>query len=83
MSVPFCDKSVPEAGCASKVNDVAVRASSYGMDSVIVDGMDVLAVREAVQKAVAKARKGEPMLIEARESTAQKKKRQNGRNAAP
>jgi 2-oxoisovalerate dehydrogenase E1 component len=66
MSVPFCDKSVPEAGCASKVNDVAVRASSYGMDSVIVDGMDVLAVREAVQKAVAKARKGEPMLIEAK-----------------
>ena len=35
------------------------------MPGEIVDGMDVLAVHEAVQKAVARARKGEgPSLIE-------------------
>ncbi len=57
MSVPF--KTV------SSCCDVARRADAYGIPGVIVDGMDVLAVRGAVAEAVARARRGEgPSLIE-------------------
>ena len=57
MSVPFKK--------ASKVEDVAVRASAYGMPGEVVDGMDFFAVRSAVRKAVQQARRGEgPSLIE-------------------
>ena len=67
MSVPFHKKSVDDAGRASKIEDVADRASAYGIPGRIVDGMDVLAVREAVLKAVERARKGKgPTLIEAK-----------------
>ncbi|MGB9586824.1 MAG: alpha-ketoacid dehydrogenase subunit alpha/beta [Armatimonadota bacterium] len=67
MSVPFHDKSVPDAGQASKIENVADRASAYGIPGEIVDGMDVLAVREAVLRAVERARRGEgPTLIEAK-----------------
>jgi len=46
---------------------VADRAAGYGMPGVSVDGNDVLAVHQAVQAAVARARAGEgPTLIEAR-----------------
>jgi pyruvate dehydrogenase E1 component alpha subunit len=52
---------------ASAIYDVAQRACAYDMASESVDGMDVLAVREAVGRAVKLAR-GEhhPTLIEAR-----------------
>ncbi len=44
---------------------VAARAASYAMPGVRVDGMDPLAVYEAVKTAVARARRGEgPSLIE-------------------
>jgi TPP-dependent pyruvate/acetoin dehydrogenase alpha subunit len=44
---------------------LAQKALAYGMEGVRVDGMDVLAVYSAVQKAVEKARSGEgPTLIE-------------------
>ena len=67
MSVAFHDKSVPDAGQASKIKNVADRASAYGIPGEIVDGMDVLAVREAVLRAVERARNGEgPTLIEAK-----------------
>jgi len=57
MSVPFCK--------ASKCPDIAQRASAYGIPSVVIDGMDVTAVREAVALAVERARRGEgPTLIE-------------------
>jgi pyruvate/2-oxoglutarate/acetoin dehydrogenase E1 component len=57
--VPFCN--------ASALLDIADRACAYGMASEVVDGMDVLAVREAVNKAVEKARAGNgPTLIEAK-----------------
>jgi TPP-dependent pyruvate/acetoin dehydrogenase alpha subunit len=49
------------------VEHIADRAAAYGMPGVIVDGNDVLAVREATRAAVARARGGEgPTLIEAK-----------------
>ena len=45
--------------------DVAVRKNAYGIAGEIVDGQDVLAVYEAAQKAVDRARAGEgPTLLE-------------------
>jgi pyruvate/2-oxoglutarate/acetoin dehydrogenase E1 component/TPP-dependent pyruvate/acetoin dehydrogenase alpha subunit len=59
MSVPW--KHV------TKLPDVANRACAYGIPGVVVDGMDVLAVRAATAEAVARARRGEgPTLIEAK-----------------
>ncbi|MCE5198567.1 MAG: dehydrogenase E1 component subunit alpha/beta [Armatimonadota bacterium] len=67
MSVPYHQKCVDAAGQASKVDHVVDRAAAYGIPGEIVDGMDVLAVREAVKKAVENARKGAgPALIEAK-----------------
>lgn len=49
----------------SLVEDVADRAAAYGVPGRVVDGMDVLAVREAAEAAVAAARAGEgPTLLE-------------------
>ena len=56
--------SVPIEHAAAKL-DIADRACAYDMSGEVVDGMDVLAVREAVQLAVDKARQGAgPSLIE-------------------
>src|SRR6186997_3679069 len=47
------------------IDDVADRAHSYGFDGVAINGNDVLAVYQATQGALARARKGEgPTLIE-------------------
>ena len=52
---------------STAVKDIAVRAQGYNMPGVIVDGNDVLAVYEAAQAAVARAKRGEgPTLIEAK-----------------
>ncbi len=52
---------------ASAINDIAERACSYDMPNEVVDGQDVLAVREAVAQAVQRARAEHvPTLIEAR-----------------
>ncbi len=52
---------------ASAIYDVAQRACAYDMASETVDGMDVLAVREVVGRAVDLARReSQPTLIEAR-----------------
>jgi len=52
---------------ASSVNDIAERACSYDMPNEVVDGQDVIAVREAVTRAVARARgENTPTLIEVR-----------------
>jgi TPP-dependent pyruvate/acetoin dehydrogenase alpha subunit len=54
---PFSDTSA--------IEDIATMAQSYNMPGEIVDGMDVEAVHEAMQKAVDRARAGEgPSLIE-------------------
>jgi TPP-dependent pyruvate/acetoin dehydrogenase alpha subunit len=47
------------------IRDVADRAAAYGMPGRVGDGMDVLAVHEAVTEAVQRARRGEgPTLLE-------------------
>jgi pyruvate dehydrogenase E1 component alpha subunit len=53
------------AECAMAIKDIAVRAAGYGFPGLVVDGNDVLAVHEATQEAIARARRGEgPTLIE-------------------
>jgi TPP-dependent pyruvate/acetoin dehydrogenase alpha subunit len=50
---------------AFDIEDIAQRASAYGMPGVTVDGNDVLAVYQASREAVERARAGEgPTLIE-------------------
>jgi len=57
--------SVPAKKATAKL-DFADRACAYNMPGRVVDGMDVLAVREAVADAVESARSGDgPSLIEA------------------
>jgi len=57
MSVAVCR--------STNLTDLATRAKGYDMPSEIVDGMDVLAVKEAVGKAAARARAGEgPTFVE-------------------
>src|SRR5262249_36423099 len=47
------------------IDDVAIRAESYGFDGVAINGNDVLAVYQATLGALARARSGEgPTLIE-------------------
>jgi TPP-dependent pyruvate/acetoin dehydrogenase alpha subunit len=59
LSAPFHEQSPTE--------DIADRASAYGVPGVVVDGQDALAVRAAVAEAVARARAGDgPSLIEAK-----------------
>lgn len=59
VSAPFSEQSPTE--------NVADRASAYGVPGVIVDGQDAIAVYQAVQEAVARARRGGgPTLIEAK-----------------
>ncbi len=50
---------------STAVADIADRARGYDIPGVVVDGMDVLAVNEAVREAVARARAGKgPSLLE-------------------
>jgi 2-oxoisovalerate dehydrogenase E1 component len=57
MSVPFA--------AVSAMPDISARASAYDMPGVSVDGMDPIAVYEAVSGALVRARRGDgPSLIE-------------------
>jgi pyruvate dehydrogenase E1 component alpha subunit len=65
----FCENNLYGEGTPQSkqapVADLAIRASSYAMPGVTVDGNDVLAVYEVTQVAVDRARRGEgPTLIE-------------------
>ncbi len=52
---------------ASAVRDLAVRGNAYDMPAEVVDGQDVLAVREAMDRAVERARtQSQPTLFEIR-----------------
>jgi TPP-dependent pyruvate/acetoin dehydrogenase alpha subunit len=56
--------SVPTT-CSLAIEDIAIRAAGYGFPGIVVDGNDVMAVYEATQQAIMRARKGEgPTLIE-------------------
>lgn len=50
----------------SAVEDFSLMASAYGIRGELVDGMDVMAVRDAATRALADARAGRPVLLEAR-----------------
>jgi len=52
---------------ATSAKSIAHRAAAYDMPGAVVDGMDVLVVHEAMQKAVQRARQGRgPSLLECR-----------------
>ena len=58
--------SVPTS-TSLNIPNIADRAVGYGIPGVVVDGMDVMAVYEAVGEAVTRARNGQgPTLIEAK-----------------
>ena len=64
-----CEKIVTQLAACSRALDKAgfsIMATAYGMRGELVDGMDVLDVREAALRALAEAREGHPVLIEAR-----------------
>ena len=47
------------------IDDVAIRAEGYGFEGIAINGNDVLAVYQAMQGALARARSGDgPTLIE-------------------
>ncbi len=65
----FCENNLYGEGTPQSeqapVTDLAQRADGYGFPGIIVDGNDVLAVRDAATKAVERARNGEgPTFIE-------------------
>jgi len=70
LPVIFCVEnnqfaSTTRTSYACSVEDIATRAAGYNMPGVSVDANDILAVRKATTKAVARARKGEgPTLLE-------------------
>ncbi len=52
---------------AAAITDLSQRAAGYGMPGVVVDGQDVVAVKQATDAAVARARAGEgPTLMDIR-----------------
>ena len=64
-----CENNLYSAGTIAAetlaLSDVAVRAAGYGIPGVVVDGNDVIAVYEAAEAAVNRARAGQgPTLIE-------------------
>jgi len=60
-----CYASTTRVSYACSVTDIASRAGGYNIPGTVVDGNDVLAVREAAAWAVERARRGEgPTLLE-------------------
>lgn len=51
---------------ATKAEDLSAKGAAAGIPGVTVDGNDVLAVREAVEAAIEKARDGMPSIVEAK-----------------
>ena len=65
----ICENNLYSAGTTAAdtlaLSDVAARAAGYGIPGVVVDGNDVMAVYEAAEAAVNRARAGQgPTLIE-------------------
>ena len=65
-----CENNLYAMGTALRFTeskmDIASKGDAYGVANASVDGMDVLAVREAAQKALETARGGRPFLLECR-----------------
>ena len=65
-----CENNLYAMGTALRFTeskmDIASKGDAYGVADACVDGMDVLAVREAAQKALETARDGRPFLLECR-----------------
>ena len=64
-----CENNLYSAGTIAAdtlaLSDVAARAAGYGIPGVVIDGNDVMAVYEAAEAAVSRARAGQgPTLIE-------------------
>lgn len=51
---------------ATKAEDLSLKGVAVGIPGVTVDGNDVIAVREAVEVALEKARQGQPSIVEAK-----------------
>ncbi len=51
---------------AMSMSNIAKKAEAFGMHGEFVDGMDVMAVREATLRAIERARNGSPSLLEIR-----------------
>ncbi|MGI8641181.1 MAG: pyruvate dehydrogenase (acetyl-transferring) E1 component subunit alpha [Pyrinomonadaceae bacterium] len=51
---------------AMSMSNIAKKAEAFGMTGEFVDGMDVMAVREATLRAIERARNGSPSLLEIR-----------------
>ncbi|MHC4278758.1 MAG: alpha-ketoacid dehydrogenase subunit alpha/beta [Planctomycetota bacterium] len=67
MSVPFSASEIEHAGCASNIDDIAIRSTAYNVPGMIVDGQDVVAVYLAVSHAIKTAREESIMtMIEAK-----------------
>jgi len=64
----FCENNLYAMGTALERSqaqtDLCVKAASYGMATLKVDGMDVVAVHETARRARAHAAKGEPIFVE-------------------
>jgi pyruvate dehydrogenase E1 component alpha subunit len=70
-AIYICENNVYGMGTSQKramsISSVAKKGDAYGVANEFVDGMDVMAVREATQRAVDRARKdGSPTLLEVR-----------------
>ncbi|HHZ02762.1 MAG TPA: thiamine pyrophosphate-dependent dehydrogenase E1 component subunit alpha [Tissierellia bacterium] len=51
---------------ATRVQDLSAKGAAVGIPGITVDGNDVLAVREAVEAAIERAREGQPSIVEAK-----------------
>lgn len=51
---------------ATRAEDLSMKGAAVGIPGVTVDGNDILAVREAIEVAVEKAKTGQPSIVEAK-----------------
>ncbi|SMP63922.1 thiamine pyrophosphate-dependent dehydrogenase E1 component subunit alpha [Anoxynatronum buryatiense] len=50
----------------TKIENLSTRALAYGMTGETIDGNDVIKVKETLERAIAKAKNGEPNIVEAK-----------------
>lgn len=65
-----CENNLYAMGTALRYTEskmeIASKGDAYGVANAVVDGMDLLAVRETAEKAIATTREGQPFLLECR-----------------